>query len=130
MVGSGLLPIRVTLLFGGMAGWVHDADQKVAAALNTMVPHYALPVSLFTGTVSTSRATLLWQWPLALLLCGMAAPFTMTCLAMRHPLHRPLGVDTYGLPAIPFTGICLTRFRPQNVPENGCLNFGIGRLAL
>ncbi len=110
-VVGALLPVVVTLLFGALAGWLHDADQKVATALNMVVLHYALPAALFVGTVSTPRDTLLQQWPLALvLLAGMAVPFAGTCLVMRHVLHRSLGVAAlramgYGLPAIPFTGI-------------------------
>ena len=110
IVGA-LLPIVVTLLLGAFAGWQHDEDQKAAHALNTMVLHYALPLALFSGTVTTPRSTLLAQGPLALvLLIGMAVPFAAMCLTIWRGSAEAPGVTALramglGLPAIPFTGI-------------------------
>ncbi len=108
---GALLPVVVTLLLGTVAGWRHDEDAKAAGALNTMVLRYALPLSLFVGTVSTPRATLLAQAPLALiLLIGMAVPFALAFAVARFGVGRPLGTAAlqalgFGFPAIPFTGI-------------------------
>jgi malonate transporter and related proteins len=48
----------VTVLHGFVAAWHHDVGSKDAPILNRMVLVYAVPLALFAGTVTTSRAQL------------------------------------------------------------------------
>ena len=72
---------------------------------------YTLPLSLFAGTVTTSRHQLIANLPLmATLFVGLTAPFLVT-LAIAHILvRRGLGVSTLlalavAFPAVPFIGL-------------------------
>lgn len=88
IVGA-LLPAFVTLLLGVFAGWRGDEDKKAAQALNTMVLVYALPLLLFAGTITASRAQLAAELPLAgALLVGFLVPFAAAYLASRYIFHR------------------------------------------
>jgi malonate transporter len=55
---SALLPMVVTFLLGFVAAWHHDFGPTDAPILNRMVLNYVVPLVLFAGTVSTSRAVL------------------------------------------------------------------------
>jgi predicted permease len=108
---NALLPVVITLLLGYLAGWHHDADADVAAVLNRIVLNYALPLALFTGTVATSRAQLLGDWPLALaLLIGLVLPYIATVLAAHYLVKRDWAESAMwglvmGSPATSFTGL-------------------------
>ena len=55
---SALLPMVFTFLLGFVAARRHDFGSKDASTLNRMVLLYAVPMALFAGTVTTSRAAL------------------------------------------------------------------------
>ena len=98
---GALLSVIVTILLGALAGWRHDEDTRAAKALNTMVLTYALPLALFAGTVTTPRATLLAQGPLALVFClGMVVPYGITYVVARYVTKR--GVTPSALEAMSF----------------------------
>lgn len=63
---STTVPIIITLLLGFVAAWHHDFSSKDAPILNRMVLTYAVPMSIFAGTVSTSKLYLLESVPLLL----------------------------------------------------------------
>ncbi|GAB5097493.1 hypothetical protein YK56LOC_32090 [Caballeronia sp. HLA56] len=72
-----------------MAGWHHDFNGKQAAILNRLVMLYALPLSLFTGMVGTSRDHVLAQGPLALaLLAGMADGYIVVFVIARYIVRQ------------------------------------------
>ena len=66
---SALLPMVVTFLLGFVAARRHDFGSKDASTLNRMVLLYAVPLALFAGTVTTSRAALSQDIPLVIALC-------------------------------------------------------------
>src|ERR1700689_1033406 len=61
---SALLPMAFTFLLGFGAARRHDFGSKDASTLNRMVLLYAVPMALFAGTVTTSRAALSRDIPL------------------------------------------------------------------
>ncbi|WP_459905970.1 hypothetical protein [Caballeronia sp. HLA56] len=72
-----------------VAGWHHDFNGKQAAILNRLVMLYALPLSLFTGMVGTSRDHVLAQGPLALaLLAGMADGYIVVFVIARYIVRQ------------------------------------------
>jgi len=108
---NALLPVVLTLLLGYLAGWHHDADTNVASVLNRIVLNYALPLALFTGTVSNSRAQLLGDLPLAVaLLIGLLVPYVAVVLIARYLVRRDWAESAMwglvmGSPATSFTGL-------------------------
>ena len=65
---GALLPMVVTFLLGFVAAWRRDFGPKDASILNRMVLVYAVPLALFAGTVSTTRAELSQDMPLLIAL--------------------------------------------------------------
>jgi hypothetical protein len=73
---AALLPVFVTLLLGYLAAWRHDLDSASSHVPNKMVMTWALPLSLFAGTVTMSRHQLIANLPLgAAMLAGLAIPY-------------------------------------------------------
>ncbi|WP_342627124.1 AEC family transporter [Nguyenibacter vanlangensis] len=107
---STTIPIVVTLCLGFVAAWHHDFTGKEAGTLNRMVITYAVPLSIFAGTISTSRAYLLKSVPLVIAILigiiGMYALVYMLCrLAFRLTVSTSaLGAVTAAGPAVPFFG--------------------------
>src|ERR1700680_5240702 len=66
---GALLPMVVTFVLGFVAAWHHDLGRNDASILNRMVLLYAVPLALFAGTVTTSRAALGQDIPLVIALC-------------------------------------------------------------
>ncbi len=112
---GALLPVAVTLALGMLAGWHGDEDARAAKSLNRMVLLYALPLALFTGTVTISREELLADWRLMLILsCGTLIPYLLAYLAARYGFKRgaqaaALQALAFGFPAIPFIGLPILR---------------------
>lgn len=108
---NALLPVVLTLLLGYLAGWHHDADTGVAAVLNRIVLTFALPLALFSGTVSESRVQLLGDLPLALtLLVGLVVPYVVTVVLAHFAFKRNWAESAMwglvmGSPATSFTGL-------------------------
>ena len=110
-VVGALLPLIVTLALGFFAAWHHDFTPAQAPVLNRMVLLYALPLLLFTGTVTIKRSTLTSDLGLAAAIAGgMLGTFLVMFLIVRFALHRPVGLSALtalavGAPAIPFAGV-------------------------
>ena len=107
---GALLPMVVTFLLGLMAAWHHDFGQKEASILNRMVLLYAVPLALFAGTVTSSRAELSQDLPLVMALCvGTIAFYGAIFLLARIAFRMPMGISalcalTASAPAVPFVG--------------------------
>ena len=85
---SALLPMVVTFLLGFVAAWRHDFGSKDASTLNRMVLQYAVPLTLFTGTVMTSRKAFSQDLPLVITLCvGITGFYCVVFLFSRLVLH-------------------------------------------
>src|SRR6202166_833980 len=107
---SALLPMVVTFLLGFGAAWRHDFGLKDAATLNRMVLVYCVPVALFAGTVTTSRAALGQDIPLVIALCvaiiglyGVVFLFSHFVLRMQVGMSALAALTAYA-PAVPFVG--------------------------
>jgi malonate transporter and related proteins len=107
---GALLPMLVTFLLGLMAAWHHDFGQKEASILNRMVLLYAVPLALFAGTVTSSRAELSQDLPLVIALCiGTIGFYGAIFLLARTAFRMPMGISalcalTASAPAVPFVG--------------------------
>ena len=107
---GALLPMVVTFLLGLMAAWHHDFGRKEASILNRMVLLYAVPLALFAGTVTSSRAELSQDLPLVMALCvGTIAFYGAIFLLARISFRMPMGISalcalTASAPAVPFVG--------------------------
>lgn len=107
---NALLPMVVTLLLGFVASWRHDFESKDATVLNRMVLHYAVPLALFAGTVTKSRAALIQDIPLVIALgvaiIGLYGVVFLSChIAFRLPMSiSALAALTASAPAVPFVG--------------------------
>jgi malonate transporter len=108
---GALLPVVVTLALGMLAGWHRDQDVAAARSLNHVVLTYALPLALFSGTITIPRAELIQDWPLlVVLLAATAVPFVLALLVDLYIARRTLQAAAlqamaFGFPAIAFTGI-------------------------
>ena len=100
----------VTFLLGFVAARRHDFGSKDAPTLNRMVLQYAVPLALFAGTVTTSRAALSNDIPLVIALCagiigfyGVVFLFSRIVLRMQVSMSA-LAALTASAPAVPFVG--------------------------
>ncbi len=107
---GALLPIVVTFLLGFVAAWRHDFGPKDASILNRMVLVYAVPLALFAGAVSTTRAELGQDMPLLIALCvAIVGLFGVVLLLSRFVFRArvstgALAALTASAPAVPFMG--------------------------
>jgi hypothetical protein len=107
---GALLPMVVTFLFGFVAAWRHDFGAKDASTLNRMVLLYAVPLALFAGTVTTSRAALSQDIPLVIALCaGIIGLYGVVFLFSRIVFRMQVSTSalaalTASAPAVPFVG--------------------------
>jgi malonate transporter and related proteins len=107
---GALLPMVVTFLLGFVAAWRHDFGSKEASTLNRMVMLYALPLTLFAGTISTSRAALGQDIPLVIALCAAIIVFYGVVFLFSRVVFRmqvgpsALAALTASAPAVPFVG--------------------------
>ena len=108
---GALLPMGVTFLLGFVAAWRRDFGPKDAAILNRMVLHYAVPLLLFAGTVSTPRAELSQDIPLLIALCvAIVGLYGVVLLLSRFAFRRRMSVSalaglTASAPAVPFSAV-------------------------
>jgi malonate transporter and related proteins len=107
---GALLPMVVTFLLGFVAAWRHDFGSKDASTLNRMVLLYAVPLALFAGTVTTSRAAVSQDIPLVIALCvaiiglyGVVFLFSRIVFRMQVSTSA-LAALTASAPAVPFVG--------------------------
>lgn len=107
---STLLPVIVSLVLGFVAAWHHDFNAKDATILNRMVLAYAVPLSVFLGTVSTTRTELVESIPLAIaILIGIVGMYAVVYLLSRFVFRLSVGTSalaalTASGPAVPFYG--------------------------
>src|SRR5580658_2698593 len=107
---GAVLPMIVTVLLGFVAAWHHDFGSKDAPILNRMVLVYAVPLALFAGTVTTSRAQLSQDIPLVIALCvSIIGLYGAVLLLCRWTLRLPMNISaltamTAAAPAVPFVG--------------------------
>src|SRR6202046_3680649 len=107
---SALLPMVFTFLLGFVAARRHDFGSKDASTLNRMVLLYAVPMALFAGTVTTSRAGLSRDIPLVIALCiGIIGLYGVVFLLCRVAFHMQVSTSalaalTASAPAVPFVG--------------------------
>jgi malonate transporter len=107
---SALLPMVVTFLLGFIAAWRHDLGGSDASILNRMVLLYAVPLALFAGTVTTSRAALSQDIPLVMALClAIIGLYGVVFLFSRIVFRFSTGISalhalTASAPAVPFLG--------------------------
>src|SRR5271166_1765134 len=107
---SALLPMVVTFLLGFVAAWHHDFGSKDAPILNRMVLVYAVPLALFAGTVTTSRAQLSQDIPLVIALgVSIIALYGVVLLLCRWTFRLPMNISALtalaaAAPAVPFVG--------------------------
>jgi hypothetical protein len=107
---SALLPMVVTFLLGFLAAWRHDFGSTDASTLNRMVLLYAVPLALFAGTVTTSRAALSQDIPLVIALCvAIIGLYGVVFLFSRFVLRLQVSTSalaalTASAPAVPFVG--------------------------
>src|SRR6202163_3772325 len=105
-----LLPIVVTFLLGFVAAWHHDLGRNDASILNRMVLLYAVPLTLFAGTVTTSRTALSQDIPLVIALClAIVGLYGVVFLFHRIIFRFPTSVSALNAlaasaPAVPFVG--------------------------
>jgi malonate transporter and related proteins len=108
---GALLPMVVTFLLGFVAAWRRDFGPKDAAILNRMVLHYAVPLLLFAGTVSTPRAELSQDIPLLIALCAaIVGLYGLVLLLSRFAFRLRMSVSalaglTASAPAVPFLAV-------------------------
>jgi len=109
-IPNTLLPVIVTLLLGFIAAWHHDFNAKDATILNRMVLTYAVPLSVFVGTVSTTRTELVQSGPLVVaIFVGIVGMYAVVFLLSRFVLRFSIGTSalaavTASGPAVPFYG--------------------------
>jgi predicted permease len=100
MIGSiagVLLPAVVTVLLGYFAARRHQFGPQDAPVLIRMVMSYALPLSLFVGTVSRTRAQLASATPLLIvLLVAVVGLYVVVFLISRVVLRRGIGLSALG----------------------------------
>jgi malonate transporter len=78
---NSLVPTFAVMALGYLAGWIRD----IVGELNALVMDFALPASLFVATASTSRAVLLAQWPLLVVLtASMLALYALSYWMQRR----------------------------------------------
>ena len=88
-----IVPIFFVLLLGYAAGRAKEFDSDQVAGINELVLDFALPASLFVGTVRTPRDQLLQQGPLVLaLLIGIVGLYVIVLLLGRQLFRHPMGV--------------------------------------
>ena len=100
----------VTFFLGFVAAWRHDFGSREASTLNRMVLLYAVPLALFAGAVTTSRAALSKDIPLVIALCvAIIGLYGVVFLFSRIVLHMQVSASalaalTASAPAVPFVG--------------------------
>ena len=107
---NALLPVFFVLVLGYAAGRAKRFDADQAAGLNELVLDYALPASLFVGTVRTPREQLLQEGPFILALFVAFVALYVVALALgrflfRHPPGTAsLQALSVGFPTATFLG--------------------------
>jgi malonate transporter and related proteins len=109
-IAGALLPIVITLLLGFVGAWRGDFQREDASILNRLVLTYALPLMLFAGTMSTSRANLNQGVPLLIVSCvALVGMYCVVFVLSRVVFAVSTGTSALAAlaasaPAVPFMG--------------------------
>lgn len=109
IVGA-FLPSLITICLGYVAARHHQFKATEAPTLTRMVMTYALPIAIFVGTVSTSRAALISDLPLLIALAlAIIGLYCVVFAACRFLLHWPPAISALlalsaSAPNAPFFG--------------------------
>ena len=96
-IAIALLPAVITVVLGYIAARRHDFVPEDASVLIKMVMSYALPLSLFVGTVHTPRAALLADVSLLAALFVVIVCLYVVVFAVAHLVfHYSLGASALG----------------------------------
>jgi len=113
---GALLPAVITVLLGFFAARHHDFGPQDAPILIRMVMTYALPVSLFATTVSTTRAALVADLPLLIVLTvAIIGVYCAVFLVGRFVFRFSLGMCALG--ALAASGPSIGFFGPTVVGD-------------
>lgn len=108
---SAIAPAVVTLGMGFLAARAKTFSTADASVLNRLVMQFALPLSLFVGTVRTSRSELASDGVLLLLIMGSMCLGYLLVYGVAHWVFRrdskvsALQALSIAGPAVPFIGI-------------------------
>jgi predicted permease len=92
-IAGVLLPAVITVLLGYFAARRHDFGPQDAPVLIRMVMSYALPLSLFVGTVSRTRSQLAAATPLLfVLLLAVVGLYVVVFLLVHVVMRQGIGV--------------------------------------
>jgi predicted permease len=109
-IAGALLPIVITFLLGFVGAWRGDFKREDASILNRLVLTYALPLMLFAGTLSTSRANLSQGVPLLIVSCvALVGMYGVVFVLSRVVFAVSTGTSALAAlaassPAVPFMG--------------------------
>jgi malonate transporter len=99
-----IFPIFFVLLLGYAAGRANQFDSHQVAGINELVLKFAVPASLFVGTVGVSRTQLLQETPLLLaMLVSLVAMYVVVFLLGKLLFRHTVGVAALQAIAVSFT---------------------------
>src|SRR6201981_3402302 len=99
-----ILPIFSVLLLGYAAGRANQFDSHQVAGINELVLKFALPASLFVGTVGVSRTQLLQETPLLMaMLVSLVGVYIVVFLIGKLLFRHTVGVAALQAIAVSFT---------------------------
>jgi hypothetical protein len=97
-------------ILGFVAAWRHDFGATDASVLNRMVLQYAVPLTLFVGTIGTPRADLIKGLAFAVAICvAIVGTYGLVFVLFRFVLRFSLSESVLtaliaSAPAAPFMG--------------------------
>ena len=99
-----IFPVFFVLLLGYAAGLANQFDRHQVAGINELVLKFALPASLFVGTVGVSRTQLLQETPLLVaMLVSLVGVYIVVFLIGRLLFRHTVGVAALQAIAVSFT---------------------------
>ncbi|MGI4982803.1 MAG: AEC family transporter [Janthinobacterium lividum] len=121
LIATALLPVFLTLALGYFAGYRKLIDNRNVASLNVLLMQFALPLTLFVSIARTSRAVILANGMLALVLgLGMIVTYAVVFHLQRHVFKLSLGdaaVETLTIAFPNFASIGLPLLLPVFGPQ-------------
>lgn len=113
---GAMTPVIVIFLIGFIAAKLRDFDKVQANALNKLVMNYALPLTLFVGTVEASRSVIVSDVGLFVsFLFIFAGLYLLIYLLCRFLLRLDMALSaitalTATVPGVPFIGPSVLQF--------------------
>src|SRR6266403_1813157 len=99
-----IFPVFFVLLLGYAAGRANQFDSHQVAGINELVLKFALPASLFVGTVGVSRTQLLQETPLLVaMLVSLVGVYIVVFLIGKLLFRHTVGVAALQAIAVSFT---------------------------